>query len=69
MSYRSTKQLARAIQDVSGMAPSLHILYLPGAPNRLSTPQKWRWWRITHEATTRLVADQPDGVTLAEPRP
>jgi NADH dehydrogenase len=48
---RLTGSLAWIAWDV------LHILYLPGAPNGLSTPQKWRWWHITHEATTRLLTD------------
>jgi NADH:quinone reductase (non-electrogenic) len=47
----------------------LHLFYLPGAPNRMSTAQKWRWWHVTHEATTRLLTDEPGHATLAETTP
>jgi NADH dehydrogenase len=39
----------------------LHLVYLRGMPNRLSIAQKWRWWHVTHEASTRvLIEDDRD---------
>jgi len=29
----------------------LHLMYLPGMPNRLRALQTWRWWHVTHEAS------------------
>jgi NADH dehydrogenase len=42
---------------------ALHLAYLRGMPNRLSIAQKWRWWHVTHEATTRVLIDYDDGPT------
>jgi NADH:ubiquinone reductase (H+-translocating) len=46
----------------------LHIAYLRGMPNRLSVAQKWRWWHLTHEATTRVLVEEPVAIADLDTR-
>lgn len=43
----------------------LHLTYLPGAVNRMTTGLKYLWWHLTHENANRLLIE-PDTQTPAE---
>ena len=47
----------------------LHVAYLPGAMNRMTTGLKYLWWHITHENANRLLIEPegPEQRDLARP--
>jgi len=48
----------------------LHISYLPGAVNRMTTGMKYMWWHVTHESANRvLMEDEPPALDRGGPWP
>ena len=47
----------------------LHVAYLPGAVNRMTTGLKYLWWHITHENANRLLieSEAPEPTDLTRP--
>lgn len=43
----------------------LHVAYLPGMANRLRALQTWQWWHVTHEASARVLIEEPAPATLS----
>jgi NADH dehydrogenase len=46
----------------------LHLTYLPGAVNRMTTGMKYLWWHLSHENTNRVLIE-PEPATPPHPRP
>jgi NADH dehydrogenase len=46
----------------------LHLTYLPGVVNRMTTGLKYLWWHLSHENTNRVLIE-PEPATPAYPRP
>jgi NADH:ubiquinone reductase (H+-translocating) len=46
----------------------LHLTYLPGALNRMTTGLKYLWWHLSHENTNRvLIESEPATPPPAHP--
>jgi NADH:quinone reductase (non-electrogenic) len=46
----------------------LHLTYLPGVVNRMTTGLKYLWWHLSHENTNRVLIE-PEPATPTTPRP
>jgi hypothetical protein len=46
----------------------LHLSYLPGAVNRMTTGLKYLWWHLSHENTNRVLIE-PEPATPPHPVP
>jgi NADH:ubiquinone reductase (H+-translocating) len=46
----------------------LHLTYLPGAVNRMTTGMKYLWWHLSHENTNRVLIE-PEPATPPHPAP
>ena len=46
----------------------LHLIYLPGTVNRMTTGLKYLWWHLSHENTNRVLIE-PEPATPLPPAP
>jgi len=45
----------------------LHLTYLPGTVNRMTTGLKYLWWHLSHENTNRVLIEPEPASPLPRP--